>query len=143
MSAAEIYDYVSTVTPDYSTTTLNVSPQEVIAEGFDKNQSCHDFDNNSRRVISYSDDNIIDLTYQWSKGINESDAGIILDFWADAAKANGRARSFKLYHKMDGHTYVVMFKDKLSRNWPYSLSKIRYLQFPSVTFKVIGRIADA
>jgi hypothetical protein len=32
MAAKEMYDYLSTVTPDYSATTLSVKPQNVLTE---------------------------------------------------------------------------------------------------------------
>ena len=138
MAEIEIYDFVSTIAADYNAT-LDVSPQEVLTEVMEKNQAIHNFDDGSERVISLDDDAIFHIKLRWTKGISKSDAGTIMDYYADSVKANGMARSFKWNH-IDDHTYVVRFRSSLSRSWFESATHQRYAE---ITLKVIGRIADS
>lgn len=138
MAEVEMYDYLSAVSPDYNST-LDVSPQEVLPEIVEKNQVIHKFDDGSERVVSLDDTAIFHVKLRWNRGITKSDAGTIFDFYADASKANGMARSFKWDHPLDGHTYVVRFRSELSREWFESATHQRYSE---VVFKVLGRIND-
>lgn len=142
MAAKEIYDYVSTVVPDYSTTALSVNPQKVLVEDVEKNQEVHGFDDGSERVINYDDDFVFHVSLQWGTGISEADAGTILDFFADTSKGNGFARSFKWDHPEDGHTYVVKFRSKLRRRYKAGAATAGYRGVDELKLKVIGRIAD-
>jgi len=131
-----MYDYLDTATPDYSSTTLSVTPQEVLQEEGQLNQVVHLGADGSEEVITYSSDKIFYVNLRWStKGA--VDIGTILDFYYDAAKANGIARSFKWAHPLDGHTYVVKFRDKMIRS-----DTGFYQGIDSVRLKVIGKIAD-
>jgi len=137
MALIEMYDYVSTVTPDYSATTLSLTPHNVMSELSEKNQVIHTADDNSEERISLSDDNIFRVTLAWEV-ITESEAGTIVDFYYDSAKGNGIARTFKWNHPTDDHTYVVRFDGKITRQIrPASLYDIK-----SITLRVVGRIAD-
>lgn len=137
MAEKELYDYVSTVSPDYNVA-LGVSPQEVLTELVDKNQIVHEFDDGTDRVVALDDTPIFHVRVRWSLGISKSDSGTILDFYADTNKANGMARTFKWDH-IDGHTYVVRFRSPLDREWFESSTHHR---IPEVLLKVVGRIAD-
>jgi len=141
MSAKEIYDFVSTVTPDYAAF-LAVAPQKILTEVMEKNQEIHLFDDGTERVISLDDDAIIYMVLEWSRGIPEGDAGRIMDFYLDSSKANAMARSFKFTHPEDGHIYVVKFRSKLQRSWAEGLAGAGYLPVSQIKLKVIGRIAD-
>jgi len=137
MALIEMYDYVSTVTPDYSAATLSLTPHNVMSELSEKNQVIHTADDNSEERISLSDDNIFRVTLAWEV-ITEAEAGTIVDFYYDSTKGNGIARTFKWDHPTDGHTYVVRFDGKIIRQIrPASLYDIK-----SITLRVVGRIAD-
>ena len=142
MAEFEMYDVLSTVSPDYSATTLNVTPQTLLTETVEKTQSIHEFDDNSDRVTSADDTSIFYVTLGWPTGISKANAYTIMDLYTDATKANAKARSFYWYHPEDGHTYVVKFRSALKRNWKAGKSKAGYLEFPDITLKVIGRKAD-
>lgn len=137
MAAKEMYDYLDIVAPDYSTTTLSVSPQRVFTEWGEKNQVVHLFDDGSERGISLSDDSIFTVRLQWAD-ISEADAGTIVDFFHDTSKANGITRSFKWDHPTDEHTYVVKFRSALPRSIYVEGSH----GITEVDLKVVGRIAD-
>ena len=136
MAAKEMYDYVDTVAPD-NDVTLEVSPSEIREKGW-KNQIIHYGDDNNETVIDLSSgDSFFEIMLTWPKK-NFSDSGILLDFFHDAAKGNGFAESFKLPHTTDGHTYVVKFRTDVER----AINTPDFYEFISITFKVMGRIAD-
>ena len=137
MAAKELYDYLTTVTPDYAATTLSVSPQRVITEGLTRNQLAYTADDDSEIIITLDNDKAtvwIDL--QWDV-ITESDAGTLLDFWADTAKANGMGSTFKTDVHPDSHTYIVRFTADFQRR----ISISAYYSY-SCRLRVVGRIAD-
>lgn len=137
MAAKEMYDYLGTISPDYSTTTLTVTPQGVIQEDGDKYQEVHEADDLSEEVVSISDASIFHCTLHFNHK-QANDIGTIIDFYHDTAKANGREFSFKWDHPTDGHTYVVRFVGPLKR----ILGRPGYQAISSVVLKVLGRIAD-
>lgn len=139
MSAAEMYDYLSTITADYSAVTLSVRPDKILTEEGEKSQVINVGDDGSEERISLDDDSIFYVTLQWNR-ITASDAGTIIGFYHDAAKANAQARTFKWQHPTDGHTYVVRFASSLPREWS---GESIYHRISSVKLKVLGRIADA
>ena len=136
MSAAEPYDYLSTITADYNST-LSITAQEIVSESGFKNQTIHMADDNSEERITLSPGSIFYVDIPWPI-LSESDSGTIMDFYHDAAKANGMGRSFKLLSH-DGHTYVVRFDCKLDRTTGPALQH----GIPTVRFRILGRIADA
>lgn len=141
MTEKEIYDYLSAATPDYNAfLTLAMSPN-VINEMPSKAQEVHSFDDGSERVIDLDDTPIVFFVLRWPDGITKEDAGTILDFYMDAAKANRFARSFKYTHPADGHTYVVKFRSDLNRKYAPEFS-LGYLPVKEIRMKVMGVISD-
>lgn len=132
MSDKEMFDYLSTVTPDYSAITLTIKPQEVVREEGQLNQSIHLGADGSEEVVTYSTKKIFYVNLLWPRK-SSSDIGTILDFYYDSTKGNGIARSFKWDHPTDGHTYIVKFRDKMTRG-------IHYFQhgIDNIRLKVIG-----
>lgn len=137
MSASEPYDYLSTITADYSATTLSITAQETFTEEGFKNQVIHLADDNSEERITLSSGSIFYAEIPWPI-LSEADAGTIMDLYHDATKANGMGRTFQwLSH--DGHTYVVRFDCKLSRTTGPAVQ----FGIPTVRLRILGRIADA
>lgn len=137
MAAKEMYDYVSTVTPDYDST-LNVTPQNVLVEGASWAQNVQETDDRTEQVLTLGGP-FFDVHLEWTV-ISEADAGTIFDFYNDIGKGKGFARSFKWAHPKDGHTYVVKFRSVLKRT--YAVAMPGYQKVDSVTLRVIGRVAD-
>lgn len=108
MAVDNLYSYLSTVTPDYSTTTLNVAPQNSIEIYSDKTQIVLYTDANTTLVVDINSDPRFRIILNWEK-LNTSDSGTIMNFWRDSAKANGSENTFKWYNHADSHTYVVRF----------------------------------
>lgn len=135
ISAKELYDFLSAVTPDYNAE-LGISPQGVVSEESSKNQIIHMGVDGSEERVSFNSSSIFYITVGWN-ALSESDSGTIFDFYNDSSKANGMQRTFK-YNYGDGHTYVVRFDSALPRQ---GNSKDRY-GLPGIKLKVIGRIAD-
>jgi len=139
MAEKEMYDYLSTVTPDYSATTLNVSCQTELLETGEFSQEIHEGDDTSEEVISFSSTPKFFIEVQWPWK-SASDTGTILDFFTDTAKGYGYSRSFKWVHPKDGHTYVVKFRSKIQRI--YRPGVVSTYGIGSMILKVIGRIVD-
>ena len=79
------------------------------------------------------------VTLKWNYK-SAADAGTIVDFFHDASKGNGKARTFKWEcpTKWGGHTYVVRFAQSLRRE----INIVSRHSLPDVRFKVVGKIAD-
>ena len=92
-----MYAYVPLAEPDYDEI-LDVTPYDTITESGEKSQEIHTGDDGSEERISLSSQSIFFLKLQFRK-IVSSQVDVILDFYHDPAKANGRARSFKYVHK--------------------------------------------
>lgn len=144
MADKEMYDYLSEtpVTPTCNET-LNVAPQRVLVEYAEKIQEMNKGDDGSIEVISHSDTPIFEVILQWD-AIGESDAGTILDMWADPNKANGIFNSFKWVHRGEDsqarHTYTVCFAEpKLARSI-YQAGK--HLGITNVRLLVLGRAPE-
>lgn len=136
ISAAEPYDYLSTISSDYNYT-LSITAQEIVSEEGFKNQLIHMADDNTEERITLNTGSVFYVDIPWPI-LSESDSGTIMDLYHDAAKANGIGRSFKwLSH--DGHTYVVRFDCKLDRTTGPALQH----GIPTVRLRILGRIADA
>lgn len=134
-TAKEIYDYVDTISADVDVT-LSLDPQVVIPEVGGKGDIIHLADDESEERIGYSSDFNFYITIRYDL-LNESDAGTLLDIWADSSKANGRVNSWKFVHP-DGHTYVVRFDTDLTR-----LVSPTYYTVKNIRLKILGRIADS
>ena len=137
MADKEMYDYLETVTPDYATTSLSIKCQQVIQEDGQLNQVIHLGADGSEEVVTYSTKKIFYVTLIFAVRTS-SDIGIIVDFYFDPAKANGIAKSFKWVHPTDGHTYVVKFREPLSR-----VDHNTYQSINSLKLKVVGKVVDA
>lgn len=138
MAAKEPYDYLSAATPDYDAF-LGVEPKQVLTETLRRNQVIHTGDDESEEVITLDGGApVVYFTLLWPVAV-PADSGTILDFWADAAKGNGIARSFKFAHP-GGHTYVVRFTSEFTRQIQRGLI---YHSITECRLKVLGVVADA
>ena len=118
--AKEMYDYLSAVTADYTTTELSISPKQELVEMGEKEQFVHKFSDGQRGVVTMSDTSHFQVTLVWDI-LSPEDAGTIMDFFHDTGKGNGIARSFYWSHPTDGHTYTVKFMEPLSQSFSVNL----------------------
>lgn len=135
MSASEIYDFTTTVTPDYNYA-IGILPQGVVSEESSKNQVIHLGVDGSEERISFNTTSIFFITIGWNV-LSAADSGTIFDWYNDPLKANGTQRSFK-YVWGDGHTYVVRFCDAL----PRSGQAMSRMGITGIKMKILGRVAD-
>ena len=141
MAAREMYDDLSVATPDYSTTSLDLSsirPQDIIEETPIFNQEAIMGDDGSIEVNSLDDGPLAFITTFKFNHKSDADIGTLLEFIFNTSKANGMENTFKLIHPEDGHTYVVRYWGDLSR----LRGRPSYQAIPTVTFRVEGTIAD-
>ena len=99
----EMADYLPVQTADYVDITFSLVPQDVMSEEGKRNQVMHEFDDGTVHVVSISNQAWFTCTLQWT-WLSYADAGIIMDFYHNQSKANGRARTFYWLHPLDGHT---------------------------------------
>jgi len=132
----EMYDFLATITPDYTATTLAITPQGTVSEESSKSYIAHVGADGSEERIAFGTASIFYITLGWNI-LSEANSGTIFDFYNSATKANGCQRSFK-YAFGDGHTYVVRFDCAL----PRSGSGMSRMGIQGVRLKVLGRISD-
>lgn len=111
--AGNMKDYLNSATPDYSTTTLSVNPDKVIYEKSEFNQVRHEMDDGSSKVVTINDAPTFKVVLGWKK--RNADIQTIFDFFNDATKAKGMARTFKWEHPTDGNTYVAQFASNMTK----------------------------
>lgn len=134
-----MYDYLTTVVADYTTTTLDIVPDDILNEIPIKNQILHEYDDESLDVVSLTTSNYFTVTLQWNQ-ISAVDAGKIFDMYTDTSKANGSDKTFYWEH-VDGYTYVVRFIGDISRTFSYELMVSNLRSIGSITLRVEGRKA--
>ncbi len=133
MAAKEIYDYLSTVTPDVDVT-LSVEAQGEISEESLENCVIHLGDDGSEERISLSTTPVFYVTFGYNV-LSEADSGTILDLYHTSAC--GMALSFK-WSAYDGHTYVVRFDSNLTR----AGQAMSRMKMQGIRLKILGRIED-
>lgn len=125
--AGTMYDYLPTKAADYSTSTLSVSPSEVIPEEGGRPVLLNESDSGTIEAITLSTANSFTVTLAWAV-ISPADAATIVDFYYDAAKGDCGAKTILWQHGCDGHTYVARFLGKLPREWRVGYSAINKIQ---------------
>jgi len=113
-------DFLSTDTADYTTTELNIKPQEEMPTMPSKNQVTLTAANGTPMVLNLNDTTNFTVNISM-RDVNIDDGEIIMDFWASKTKGNGIARTFYWVHPTDGVTYVARF-----------LNQPTYQQYPSI-----------
>ena len=114
-----MYNYLGTITADYTTETLNIAPQKIMKVPGKKAQSVLECDDGSVSVVSESETSYFQVQCQWDH-LSETDHATIMDFWHNSSKANGMENTFKWDHPTDGYTYVVRFlTDLSSKHYPH------------------------
>lgn len=135
-AALEMYDFLSTVTPDYSLP-FWITPSEVIPErssGQDKILQMYDA---TEERLSFSDIPEMYMRLRWDF-LSETQAGVIWDYFNDYTKGARTTRTFPFIHPTDGHRYVVRFDDSMER-------VIRLANIHNITeilFRVVGKVVD-
>jgi hypothetical protein len=135
MAAAEMADYLASVSPDYNAF-FSVCPQNFIPEMVSGSEKLLIGYDQSEERISLSDRPECFVKLQW-EFLSEADAGTILDFYCDTAKAKRTTRSFKWAHPTDGHNYVVRFADPMERE----ISSGIIMSVREIRLKILGVVA--
>lgn len=144
MAAVEIYDYLSALTADYTTTEFaydgatQIVPQGVVFEEGGKNTIIHMADDDSEQRIAISANTRFYVRMQWN-GLTESQAGAIFDFYHSATKAAGEVNSFywtySAWGGTEAHTYTCRFDTPVTRiknmnaNWRIPTIRLRILGY--------------
>ena len=136
MAASEMYDFLSIVSPDYSAVALDISPQGVLIEEGENNVVIHEAEDATEERVVLAASPVFYVSFPWN-GLSEVDAGTVHEFYFNAAKANGRARSFKWQHA-DGYLYVARFDCALKRRM---LKAGSVYAFREIRMKILGRVS--
>ena len=102
-----------TISADYTTTTLDITPNKVLTVVGAKAQVIHEMDDGSVAVVSESDTSAYQVQLQWDV-LTEAEHAIIMDYWHNPLKANGMKRTFKWLHPITLVVYVVRFLTDMS-----------------------------
>ena len=134
MAAKEMYDYLDHVLPSITWGMSSVPcPQKILVEDGDFNQVIHLGDDGSEERIGLATPSIFYVTLRWD-ALEPAYSGVIMDFYFNTDRANGRLETFNWPHPTDGHTYVVRFDSKFTKPM-----KPRFIhQVKSVRLKVMG-----
>lgn len=135
MGLKEMYDYLSNLTADYTTETLDISPQIKMYERGGKRQEVLKSDDPTSEVrITHSNTSEFYVDIDWH-GLTPEDAGTIIDIFHNTSKADGISKSFYWTHPTDGHDYTVRFDSPVPRgigpSWIHDIKNI--------TLKILGR----
>ena len=101
------------ISADYTTTTLDITPNKVLTVVGAKAQVIHEMDDGSVAVVSESDTSAYQVQLQWDV-LTEAEHTTIMDYWHNPLKANGMKRTFKWLHPVTLVVYVVRFLTDLS-----------------------------
>lgn len=135
MANAEMWDYLSEVTADYTMTELTLIPNNVIIEDMNRPQIRHFADDGSFETITMSATPIYYVTLQYI-AVSASNGGLVVDMFNDSNKANAFGRSFYWTHygESSQHSYTVKFSAPISRS-----TTPRALWDMTVNLLVLGR----
>ena len=125
---------------DYTLRELNVTPQNVLSEEGSKKQTTKEFDDGSMAVVTLSGQTRFNISLQWDI-LSHEDAGEILDFYHDSAKANGMASTFYWRHPTDGHVYVARFLGPLMQVRQAKYGG-QYREVSQIQLRIEGRKAE-
>jgi hypothetical protein len=110
---SDMSTYLSDVTADYTTTSLTVSPHNIMVEEGDMVQVVRKMDN-GQPVVTTLSGSTFKVTLQWTY-LESADETTIFDFYHDTGKAKGRERKFYWYHPEDEKYYTVSFMGPLKK----------------------------
>ena len=137
--AGKIKDYlpvpVSGATADYWATQFDVTPHDIMFETGSFKQRAIRYDDRSVQVVTKSTQPEFFFRLQWIN-LTETDADKIFDFYFDAAKGKGIARTFEFPHPTEGIDYIVRFWSDIERS-------IRIWRgFREITLKIEGYMPE-
>lgn len=116
---------------------MSVTPQNVLTEGFDKNDVVRIGDDGSEERIEFgSSTPEIIVKLQWTY-LSDADAGTLMEFWVDPMKGRGKIRTFVWQHPTEGggtQQYVVRFASNIQR----SLNAVGHFGIATISLKIIG-----
>jgi hypothetical protein len=134
MADKTMADYLSVVSPDYSTTVFNVNCHDVIETDGSYNQIVHKPDGGQSYIVTLNDDADFYVTLKWIS-ISSADKSTIFDFYFDPLKAKGLARSILWTHPEESVNYVVRFVTKITKR----LFTSGLFNITGLTLQVIGK----
>ncbi len=140
MSIQTMYDFLTDVAADYTTTTLSINPQEIMTIAGEKEIEIHPGRGRAEERIILSDESKFYVKLLW-KNLSHTDHGTLFSFYHDPAKGCATARTFYWTPpaQYDSHTYTVRFNCK----WESFMQNYQNYGLASLILYVAGRKAVA
>lgn len=133
-----MYDFISSLTADYTTTTLSVDPQVVMQIGGEKDIIINKGYGVSEERIILSTQSRFQVKLQWNV-LSEADHSTLFDFYHDSAKACGTAKSFywtpPAQYLASSHDLTVRFDCR----WESFLQNYKNYGISSLLLAVLGK----
>lgn len=111
--AGTMYDYLTTKTPDYTTTTLEAIPSNQLTEDGGNKVQINESDSGALEAIRLSGSMTFTVDLEW--GGTDAKVNSVMDFYLDPNKGASGARTIKWKHPLDGHVYCARFIGKAPR----------------------------
>jgi len=130
-----IGDFLVSKEADYTAEELCITPQQVLTDTVNKQQTVFEADDGTVNVVSKSNTSFYSVTLQWDI-LSLEETNFIESLWNSPDKANGMERTFYWKHPSDGYTYTVRFMSPLVRSQRGNMSNFRGIS--SVTLRIEG-----
>lgn len=139
MPVYTVYDFVSDASPDYSSTTLTLDPQQIMVITGEKDVQINSGFGQSEERIILSEDSRFWFKLQW-QAMTEAEHSTLFDFYHDSSKGCGTGRSFFFDPpaQYDSHIYVVRFDTK----WESFLRTYQNYGVATMLLRILGRQAE-
>ena len=108
-----MYNYLSTVTPDYTGITLSTKPHNTMEVVGNKSQVAYVFKDGSHKVQEISNQSYFNVSLQWEY-LSQIEYDEVSDLWHNPSKANGMEKTFPWLNPSDGERYTARFVSELS-----------------------------
>lgn len=139
MPVYTMYDYLTDKLADYTTTTMSIDPQVVMAISGEKEVQINKGRGLSEERVILSDQSKFWVKLQW-QALSEADHSTLFDFYHDSDKGCGTGRTFywQPTAQYDSHVYVVRFDSR----WESFLRNYQTYGIGSIVLYVLGRKAE-
>lgn len=109
-----MFNYLSIVTPDYSTTMLSIVPKDIIPDEMGRSLGWNITDSGNRESVIKSSSTKFALTLQYAN-LSVADSNTIMDLYLDTNKGAFGSRTIPWLHPLDQHIYVIRILNRLKR----------------------------
>lgn len=129
-----MYNYLSTVVPDYVGETLDIVPHNTADVTGKKSQEIYQFKDKSVVVKTLSSQSYFEVSLEW-ENLTAAEYATLISLYHDPLKANGFERTFPWLNPSDGKRYTARFMSEL----PISYAITGDIGGVSMTLRIEGK----